>query len=440
MLKEKLLSIPRLNKQLAQISQAFSNYKPRVKYQELYNEIVKETSNLPNCADIPERVYCILNDIKERPICMYCKEEKVVFYTYVYGYKNTCSISCRDKFNGLKSREREYKPCSDKQKEKIRQSHLNRSSKEIKKSTEKRQKTNIKKYGSKWAGDSKQHAEIVSKRWDNTRKMLNKINKLYTRDEINKLLNSDNLHYTNYFGKAKNRTMILEDPKLYKSIMKETEFILDEKYISKTRFNFTCRILIAGKYNFDILKILCKCREKITYDPATISFSQQYCKKCMPSVHSKEYFRDKYGLEWETYYIEDIQKLNIHLNKQDVGYSKISQELIWGIFQKLTIQQKLDSEFATYLGEKIINLEKEDKVFILEKTGIARNSFYLDFICGNKIIEYNGEYWHSKTQKYDKYRKEILEKMGYEVLFIEEKDYKQGKKETINKCINFINT
>lgn len=99
MLKEKLLSIPRLNKQLAQISQAYSHYKPRIKYQGLYNELIKETSFLPIEAMIPERVYCILNDIVERPICEYCKVEHVEFYKYTHGYKQTCSISCRDKLN-----------------------------------------------------------------------------------------------------------------------------------------------------------------------------------------------------------------------------------------------------------------------------------------------------------------------------------------------------
>ena len=79
-------------------------------------------------------------------------------------------------------------------------------------------------------------------------------------------------------------------------------------------------------------------------------------------------------------------------------------------------------------------------MLLLEKSNIARKTFYLDFICGNKIIEYNGEYWHSKKHSYDKYRKEILERMGYEVLFIEECDYKKDRRRSIKEALEFINT
>jgi very-short-patch-repair endonuclease len=41
--------------------------------------------------------------------------------------------------------------------------------------------------------------------------------------------------------------------------------------------------------------------------------------------------------------------------------------------------------------------------------------------------------------KYDKKKIKLIENMGYEILIIWEKEYKQNKEKTIQKCIDFIN-
>ena len=77
---------------------------------------------------------------------------------------------------------------------------------------------------------------------------------------------------------------------------------------------------------------------------------------------------------------------------------------------------------------------------------------------GNKIIEYNGDYWHCNPKIYssdfinkrmnrstsdlwakDQYKVEMANKLGYEVYTIWEYDYKHNKKKTIEECINYLN-
>ena len=85
--------------------------------------------------------------------------------------------------------------------------------------------------------------------------------------------------------------------------------------------------------------------------------------------------------------------------------------------------------------------------------------YVYDIVHKNKIIEYNGDFWHASPKKYkesDVVRlpnktitaKEIWEKdlekikfaesQGYEVLVVWESDFKKNKEETIKQCIQFL--
>jgi G:T-mismatch repair DNA endonuclease (very short patch repair protein) len=78
-------------------------------------------------------------------------------------------------------------------------------------------------------------------------------------------------------------------------------------------------------------------------------------------------------------------------------------------------------------------------------------------VCGKKIIEFNGDYWHcnpfiyeptyfhkfmkcSAQEKWDidKKKIELAESYGYEVLVIWESEYQKNKELTINKCIEYL--
>lgn len=83
--------------------------------------------------------------------------------------------------------------------------------------------------------------------------------------------------------------------------------------------------------------------------------------------------------------------------------------------------------------------------------------YYYDFCYNDKIIEFNGDYWHCNPAKYkadyfhklknmtareiwayDEYKRKIAEKINFKVLTIWESEYNENPEETINKCIEFI--
>lgn len=110
--------------------------------------------------------------------------------------------------------------------------------------------------------------------------------------------------------------------------------------------------------------------------------------------------------------------------------------------------------------ERLISIGLEPK----QQFGIRRSNdvrwYYYDIVCGNKIIEYNGDYWHANPRKYDKdhimkypgdkciraeevWKKDtdkiaLAESEGYEVLVIWESDFNKNKNGIIEKCLNFL--
>lgn len=84
-------------------------------------------------------------------------------------------------------------------------------------------------------------------------------------------------------------------------------------------------------------------------------------------------------------------------------------------------------------------------------------TYSYDFVYKNKIIEFNGEYWHCNPIKYkedfyhfhrkmtakeiwkfDKTKIDLITKSGYNVLVIWENDYKQNPEKIIQQCIDFL--
>jgi hypothetical protein len=104
------------------------------------------------------------------------------------------------------------------------------------------------------------------------------INEIYNKDETIELLKTK-FYYKNYFGRAKNRTLIKENPKLYKSIYYHTnnlEYIFTENNKGDGNFNFTKRLIFLVEFNTDIEKLKCECGKSYTWN--------SYCRKC-PSYH-----------------------------------------------------------------------------------------------------------------------------------------------------------
>lgn len=87
-------------------------------------------------------------------------------------------------------------------------------------------------------------------------------------------------------------------------------------------------------------------------------------------------------------------------------------------------------EFAT--------LNNEAK-FIIEKNEYFKQNYILcDFKCENKIIEFDGEYWHKNSIEKDKNRDNYLLTKGFKTLRISDNEYINDEEKIVNKCINFL--
>lgn len=135
------------------------------------------------------------------------------------------------------------------------------------------------------------------------------------------------------------------------------------------------------------------------------------------------------------------QKHLYNISKRFVnGYSKISQELFIELYLKIK-HLNYDIYFANLTNKKEIELESKnfEYILILENTFIRPDFFIKD---KNLIIEFDGTYFHRKTPeniKRENERDELIDRNNYIVLHISEHEYKKNKKETINKCLSFIN-
>lgn len=109
------------------------------------------------------------------------------------------------------------------------------------------------------------------------------------------------------------------------------------------------------------------------------------------------------------------------------------------------------SSVEKYL-QNILDCEKQ---FFLEN---GFTYYFYDLKKGNKIIEYNGDYWHCNPEKYDvdyfneklnmtakekwdldQQKIDFAKKEGYDVLVIWEKDYNENKQKVIQQCKEFFN-
>lgn len=115
-------------------------------------------------------------------------------------------------------------------------------------------------------------------------------------------------------------------------------------------------------------------------------------------------------------------------------------------------RSKAEKEIEQYLKKENLDIKVQ---YLIKKDDGKYYSY--DIFCNNKIIEYNGDFWHCNPKKYDaefynprvkKTAQEIWDKdvekikladdRGYEILTIWETDYKQNKQKVIEECISFL--
>lgn len=155
------------------------------------------------------------------------------------------------------------------------------------------------------------------------------------------------------------------------------------------------------------------------------------------STFSLEKCIEKYGDE-EGNKIWLTRQEKWHKNFKNSNFSQISQQLFWEIANRL---KNLNSIFFATLSP---NKTKDDSGKNHELRLKLEKLILPDFIdvSNNKIIEFNGTYWHGEVgignKKRDEVRKHILLKNGFKVLNIDETYYKKNKEKAIKECINFL--
>ncbi len=88
---------------------------------------------------------------------------------------------------------------------------------------------------------------------------------------------------------------------------------------------------------------------------------------------------------------------------------------------------------------------------------VINGRYSFDYMLGDKIIEFNGDYWHANPKIYkkdyinktlnltayeiwkkDEKRKKYIQKQGYQLYVVWESDYKNDPENTIKKCLQFL--
>jgi uncharacterized protein YaeQ len=125
-------------------------------------------------------------------------------------------------------------------------------------------------------------------------------------------------------------------------------------------------------------------------------------------------------------------------NNKKNNFSKISQELFWKIYELINLSE-CDIYFATLKDNNIDNSGKNNEYKLKLIDSVISPDFFIK--NKNKIIEFDGTYYHRNTSENKKREylrdKDILD-CGYELLHIKENDYRQNKEKVIQECIDFI--
>lgn len=219
-------------------------------------------------------------------------------------------------------------------------------------------------------------SSYVKRGYKNLQQQLNTL-EIYTKDELRNILLNNNLWYK-YLGKSKYRTMIADDPRLYKSVMHYTSDILDTTLENRMKY--------IVEFNFDISKCRCKCGHKLTY-------GKLYCRKC------PEFKR-----------IKILEKLSL-CHKGGVWYNKNSIPIIETVAKQYNILDVVHAENGGeyricgysvdgYSPSKNIVIEYDEKHHfkgnkLSEKDLIRQTNIKKELGCKFIRINYNNEIYYA---------------------------------------------
>jgi len=318
-------------------------------------------------------------------------------------YKKNICITCNKNFN-VTYRQRHKLNCSKKCFSiYAKNKKTNMTFDEIESANKKRLETNLKKYNRKSAVSHEQQSKTVKKTYNKTKNILENIIQIYNNNDIINLLNSKKYHFSKYIGKSKNRTMINDNPVLYKSLLHHTNFIEEQKLYGGKHTPLSLRLLITGKYKFNITEdMYCRCKSRLSFDHLKLDFSKLYCEKCILPRNSKDHFKYKYGDDWEILY---------HLNCKK--YTENGYKL--GLKNIKTYLERYGKMICPNIGKnehQILNKQEKIDNCIIDRNFII-NGLYPDGYCHetNTIYEVYEPFHKWRVKKDEmriKYLKELL--------------------------------
>ena len=125
------------------------------------------------------------------------------------------------------------------------------------------------------------------------------------------------------------------------------------------------------------------------------------------------------------------------------NYSNVSQELFWHIHENIKNDYK-EIHFATILNGDKVSDGTNNEYRIKTHVTVRALDFYVKDV--NRVIEFNGSYWHSTASRDVNYsvdrdikrNEEIKKTLNCDLMVVNELDYYDNKSKVIEECINFI--
>lgn len=215
--------------------------------------------------------------------------------------------------------------------------------------------------------------------------------------------------------------------------------------------------LLSDEYINNQTKLMIQCPKNHKFEMAYNSFQRgSRCPDCYKEIQAKNLSLDykdvRFYIESFNYkllsdeYKNSITKLMIQCPKGHVYW------VTYGNFQSgkrcpkcyaestSSKQEREIQEFIPLIyNEKIINNDRNTILNPLTGYYLELDVYLPDI---NKAIEFNGTYWHSEaklnTVKRDKIKKEQCDKLGIDLLIIEEQMWNYDKSHCLNLIENFI--
>ena len=169
----------------------------------------------------------------------------------------------------------------------------------------------------------------------------------------------------------------------------------------------------------------------------------------------EKYGEDEGRRKWDERQKKWAEIMKIKYENGD--YDKTPHNLIDSLSSQIEQEfvTKLHSEMGLDINESYNSLSSKYQYSIYSYD--YKRRFLYDFVYGNKIIEFNGDFWHANPNKYDAddyirdgvlakdiwekdaIKKRVAEAEDFEIFVVWENEFRKHPDETIKKCIDFIN-